>query len=99
MTNDNSPSRPGRKCGCAGNCAPAPTGNISRREFMGLIGAGSAAALMAGPGLNAAELTADEWEKWRRELLAPQSARQYFSDKHIDARMHLGGIGTGNFEI
>ena len=66
---------------------------------MGLIGAGSAATLLTVPSLNAAGIAAEEWEKWRRELLAPEAGRQYFSDKHTDARMHLGGIGTGNFEI
>jgi len=86
-----------RKCHCAGHCGPAPI-DYSRREFLGLLGTG-AAALIARPALGAFELPADEWERWRRQLLAPASPRRYSSDRHTDARLHLGGIGTGNFEI
>ena len=39
------------------------------------------------------------WHRWRRELFAPAKPRLYLSGKHTDVRMHLGGIGTGNFEV
>jgi uncharacterized protein (DUF608 family) len=85
-----------RKCNCSGQCGPQP---LNRREFIGLVGAGAAATLLASPAWGAFELPADELQQWRRELFAPVQPRLYLSDKHTDARMHLGGIGTGNFEI
>ena len=85
-----------RKCNCSGNCGPQP---LNRREFLGLVGAGAAATLLPVPAWGAFELPADEMQRWRRELLAQAKPRLYLSDKHTDARMHLGGIGTGNFEI
>lgn len=86
-----------RKCHCAGNCAPA-TYDLSRREFLGLLGAGSA-ALMATPAWAAFDLPADQLEQWKRSLHAPTTPLRYLSSTHKDARFHLGGIGTGNFEI
>ena len=85
-----------RKCNCSGNCGPH---NLNRREFIGLVGAGAAATLFGSPAWGAFELPADELGRWRRELFAPAKPRLYLSGKHTDARMHLGGIGTGNFEI
>jgi len=85
-----------RKCNCAGHCGPE---GINRREFIGLVGAGAAAALFGTPAWAAFDLPADELERWRRELMAPAKPRLYLSGKHKDARMHLGGIGTGNFEL
>jgi uncharacterized protein (DUF608 family) len=85
-----------RKCNCSGNCG---ANNLNRREFLGLVGAGAAATLLAGPAWGAFELPADELQRWRRELFTPAKPRLYLSGKHTDARMHLGGIGTGNFEI
>ena len=85
-----------RKCNCSGHCGPQ---GINRREFIGLVGAGAAATLLGSPAWGAFELPADELERWRRELFAPAKPRLYLSGKHTDARMHLGGIGTGNFEI
>jgi uncharacterized protein (DUF608 family) len=85
-----------RKCNCSGNCGPH---NLNRREFIGLVGAGAAATLFGSPAWGAFELPADELQRWRRELFAPAKPRLYLSGKHTDARMHLGGIGTGNFEI
>lgn len=55
--------------------------------------------LAAAPAWSAFELAPDALERWRRELLGPSDPRIYSSDRHTDARMHLGGIGTGNFEI
>lgn len=85
-----------RKCNCSGHCGPQP---LNRREFIGLVGAGAAATLLPVPAWGAFELPADEMQRWRHELLAQAKPRIYLSDKHTDARMHLGGIGTGNFEI
>ena len=85
-----------RKCNCSGHCGPQP---LNRREFLGLVGAGTAATLMGSPAWGAFELPADELQRWRRDLFVPAPPRLYYSDKHTDARMHLGGIGTGNFEI
>src|SRR5437879_1664611 len=89
---------PGRKCHCAGNCAPQ-TSPYTRREFIGLIGASAAAARTSSSAWAAFNLTGDDLERWQRELIAPAQARRYLSNTHTDARMHLGGIGTGNFEI
>src|ERR1017187_7351625 len=85
-----------RKCNCSGNCGPQP---LNRREFLGLVGAGAAARLLASPAWGAFELPPYELQRWRRDLFVPAPPRLYFSDKHTDTRMHLGGIGTGNFEI
>lgn len=85
-----------RKCNCSGNCGPDP---LSRRQFIGLVSAGAAATLAGTPAWGAFELPPDELERWRRELFAPAKPRLYSSARHTDARMHLGGIGTGNFEI
>jgi len=62
------------------------------------MGAGTA-ALLAAPAWGAFELPPEELERWRRELFAPAKPRVYLSDRHTDARLHLGGIGTGNFEL
>ena len=85
-----------RKCNCSGNCGPH---NLNRREFIGLVGAGAAATLFGSPAWGAFELAADELQRWRRDLFAPAKPRLYLSGTHADARMHLGGIGTGNFEL
>lgn len=86
-----------RKCNCSGNCGPQ-NHDLTRRDFLGLVGTG-AAALIATPAWGAFELPADDLDRWRRDLLSPAKPRLYVSDKHTDARLHLGGIGTGNFEI
>ncbi len=41
----------------------------------------------------------EDLAQWKQALLGPSSPRVYDSGTHVDARMHLGGIGTGNFEI
>jgi non-lysosomal glucosylceramidase len=63
------------------------------------MGAGTAGTFMAVPAWAKGELTAEDVQRLRQDLLAPDQPRLYSSDKHTDARMHLGGIGTGNFEI
>jgi non-lysosomal glucosylceramidase len=88
-----------RKCNCAGHCGPK-SNQLSRRQFLEIVSVGSAATLLAGPALaDTFELPAAELERWRRTLHAPAQPLVYSSGKHGDARMHLGGIGTGNFEI
>src|SRR5580704_5853619 len=72
---------------------------LPRRHFLKTIGAGALATFFAGPAWGAFELSADEIDRWKRSLFQPSGPRLYFSDKHTDARMHLGGIGTGNLEI
>jgi uncharacterized protein (DUF608 family) len=55
---------------------------------------------LVGPSAwGAFELPSDELDRWKRSLTAAEAPRIYTSDVHKDARMHLGGIGTGNFEI
>jgi hypothetical protein len=56
-----------RKCNCSGNCGPQG-GDLSRREFIGLMGAGTA-ALLAAPAWGAFELPPDALAQGRR---APQ---------------------------
>ncbi|MCX8107587.1 MAG: GH116 family glycosyl-hydrolase, partial [Verrucomicrobiae bacterium] len=40
-----------------------------------------------------------DYEAWRKRLFESDVPRVYLPEKHTDARMHLGGIGTGNIEI
>ncbi len=87
-----------RKCNCAGKCLP-PDDVLTRREFLGIVGAGAAATLLATPAWGAFELSPNELDRWKRSLSEQGAPRLYLSNKHTDARLHLGGIGTGNFEI
>ena len=95
-----------RNCPCSGNCEPHDNG-LSRRKFLELTATGATGTLLAVPALGAApqqppdkfQLPAEDLARWKRELFAPSKTRVYLSDEHGDARMHLGGIGTGNFEI
>jgi uncharacterized protein (DUF608 family) len=43
-------------------------------------------------------LSTDELARWKQTVLNDRP-RLYHSERHADARMHLGGLGTGNFEI
>lgn len=64
------------------------------------MAAGSGSALVAGHAWAAGfELPADQLERWRHTLFSTAQPLRYLSDQHTDARLHLGGIGTGNFEI
>ena len=95
-----------RNCSCSGNCEPQSYG-LTRRKFLELTAIGAAGALLtrSAPGaateqaLDKFQLPPEELERWKRELFAPTEPRVYLSSKHTDARMHLGGIGTGNFAI
>jgi uncharacterized protein (DUF608 family) len=75
---------------------------VSRREFIELVGIGAAGAVLAGSAAGSGENTeqrAESLARWKKALFEPAPARVYDSGTHADARMHLGGIGTGNFEI
>jgi non-lysosomal glucosylceramidase len=90
-----------RQCDCAGGCCgpegDEPKDALNRREFLSLLSAGTATALLA-PSAFALESPPD-LAAWKQQLFEPGAPRVYRSDTHTDARMHLGGIGTGNFEI
>ncbi|HWD19326.1 MAG TPA: GH116 family glycosyl-hydrolase [Verrucomicrobiae bacterium] len=87
-----------RKCHCSGQCGP-PSPDPSRREFIGLMGAATAAMFVPGAAWGAFELPPGDLKKWQRGLAEKGAPRRYASNLHTDARLHLGGIGTGNFEI
>lgn len=74
---------------------------LSRRQFLAMVSAGAVAVSAKADETEAERfaLPADELARWRSDLLARGRPREYSSDRHTDARMHLGGIGTGNFEI
>ena len=72
---------------------------LSRRQFLQMMAAGTTAAAVAAPAWGAFNLAPNELQRWRGELFSPAQPRRYSSETHTDARMHLGGIGTGNFEI
>lgn len=90
-----------RECDCAGGCGPKPDG-VSRRQFITLVGTGTAGAMLGAPSWAewvAAQAPAEDLARWKADLHRPAPPRRYRSDLHTDARMHLGGIGTGNIEI
>ncbi|WP_165227334.1 GH116 family glycosyl-hydrolase [Aquisphaera insulae] len=88
-----------RKCDCAGACGPQWP-EVSRREFIEITGIGAAGALLAAGGTTSAFAAAPaDLARWKETLLDPRARRVYDSATHDGARMHLGGIGTGNFEI
>src|SRR5262245_10557241 len=90
-----------RKCGCSGACGPKDDG-VSRRDFLTFLGAGTASTVMAGATLGGeapAKAPPEELAAWKKALFEPGAPRVYRSGIHTDARLHLGGIGTGNFEI
>jgi uncharacterized protein (DUF608 family) len=90
-----------RKCQCSGQCGPQPE-EVSRREFLEVVGIGTVGALLAGQGGDSAQAAAiapEPLERWMKGLFEPAPPTVYSSETHADARMHLGGIGTGNVEI
>ena len=88
-----------RKCNCSGGCGPQAV-DLTRREFMEVVGAGATGVVLGGSALAAvAGQPAEGLAQWKKALLEPAAPRVYRSGVHSDARMHLGGIGTGNFEI
>src|SRR5262249_28770386 len=89
-------------CHCAGGVCGPPQEGVTRREFITLVGVGAATAMLGGKSWAdwvAQQMPAEELARWKAELHKPAPPRRYRSDTHTDARMHLGGIGTGNFEI
>jgi uncharacterized protein (DUF608 family) len=86
-----------RECDCAGDCGARPEVELNRREFLAVLSAGTAAVMLDSATL--AQPGASDLAEWKRKLLEPGEPRVYRSGTHTDARMHLGGIGTGNFEI
>src|SRR5437016_9376580 len=87
-----------RNCDCAGGCGPQEDGG----ELVVIAPLSPRRSSKAAAGWAEwveAQGDAAELARWKRELHAPAPQRKYTSDKHTDARMHLGGIGTGNFEI
>jgi uncharacterized protein (DUF608 family) len=90
-----------RKCGCSGPCG-GQADEVSRREFIEIAGIGAAGAAFGGSsraGGDAAALGPGDLDRWKKSLFEAAPARAYESATHGDARMHLGGIGTGNIEI
>ena len=90
-----------RKCDCSGGCGPQG-GDVSRREFMEVVAIGAAGAALGGSSAAAAaspQQAAGELARWTKALHESSPPRVYRSDVHTDARLHLGGIGTGNVEI
>ena len=87
-----------RTCNCSGHCGPQD-GGVSRRAFLGWVGAGAATALLPGTAGAEFELPSEDLARWKRDLSGPSAPRLYHSAVHTDARLHLGGIGTGNLEI
>ena len=98
-----------RNCNCSGGCTPENRRDdgFTRREFLTLVGAGTAGLFFGAPALGqgiSAEtipstVSPEDLARWKQALREPALPRLYLSDKNTDARMHLGGIGTGNFEI
>jgi non-lysosomal glucosylceramidase len=100
-----------RNCGCAGPCGQpnddtdGDDGDLTRRNFIGLVG-GAAGLIALTPGRLRAGVTpqnetdaAKALAEWKKELHETASPRRYFSDRHTDVRFPLGGIGTGNIEL
>ncbi|MCE5266728.1 MAG: non-lysosomal glucosylceramidase [Planctomycetaceae bacterium] len=91
-----------RKCKCAGGCCGSQSSDIDRRGFLTILGGSAAAAGMSGPAWAEwvqNKVSPEQLERWKKSLTQNSPPTVYRSDIHTDARMHLGGIGTGNIEI
>ncbi len=69
---------------------------------MAFLGLGTVGAMMPATAWSRwldAQSSPDEVARWKEGLSLPGKPTVYRSDRHTDARMHLGGIGTGNFEV
>jgi uncharacterized protein (DUF608 family) len=73
---------------------------VTRREFIGVIG------LTAVSGFAEASARQSGWQAapadlaaWKAAILRPGGRRSYRSGIHSDARLPLGGIGTGTVEL
>ncbi len=91
-----------RKCKCSGGCCGPQTDEVSRRGFLTVVGAGAATATVAAQAWAdwlQTHTSPEELARWKKALMQPTSPTVYRSDLNKDARMHLGGIGTGNIEI
>ena len=92
-----------RQCKCSGGCCGTPTEDVNRRDFLTLIGAGAASAAIGGQAWAdwlQKQMSPEELERWKKELMQPTSQQRLpFGPSTTDARMHLGGIGTGDIEI
>ena len=93
-----------RKCKCSGPCGPQSPGanDVSRREFITLVGVGAAGALLPLPLAAQAQATPAsdaQISEWLRNVRQPGAPLVYRSDTHTDVGLPLGGIGTGNIEI
>ena len=87
---------------CSGGCCGVKANDVSRRDFLTLIGAGAATAAIgsqAWANWLQQHSSPEELERWKKALMLPSPKRVYRSGVNTDARMHLGGIGTGNIEI
>ncbi len=95
-----------RNCNCAGPCgAPDEDDNVSRREFITLVGGAAGLIALTPRSLQAGETRLEEaasakrLAEWKQSLQTSAVPRRYLSGVHNDARFPLGGIGTGNIEI
>jgi uncharacterized protein (DUF608 family) len=91
-----------RECNCSGRCC-GNSNEINRREFFSTVSTAAAAASLLGGTAWAnwlqKAMPPEELDRWMKSLREPAAPRVYKSGVHADARMHLGGIGTGNIEI
>ena len=90
-----------RKCKCAGGCCGPQTDEVSRRGFLAVLGAGAATAAVASQAWAEwpPKQSPEELAAWKKALTNAGTPTVYHSGVQKDARMHLGGIGTGNIEI
>lgn len=91
-----------RQCQCAGGCRGSQTDGVNRRDFLALIGVGAATTAIgsqAWADFLQSHASPEELARWKKALMQATSPTVYRSGVHTDARMHLGGIGTGNIEI